>query len=158
MGLEIERKFLLVTPAWRDEVVASKPIVQGYIALTESCSIRVRVAGTEATLNFKGLTIGMKRSEFEYPIPLDDARAMLEEYCGDRRIEKRRHLVDHAGHRWEIDEFEGANAGLVVAEVELASEDETFERPGWLGEEVTEDLRYYNIALVERPYGSWSGE
>jgi adenylate cyclase len=156
MGIEVERKFLLRDEGWRGEIVRSQPMVQGYVALTERCSVRVRIAGEQATLNFKGLTIGVRRSEFEYGIPLADARAMIEEYCGDEHIEKVRHLVDHEGHRWEIDEFAGANAGLVVAELELEHEDEPYARPAWLGEEVTGDVRYYNIALVERPYGTWA--
>jgi adenylate cyclase len=158
MGVEIERKFLVADESWRDEVVSRTGIRQGYLALTERCSVRVRISGDQANLNFKGLTIGIRRSEFEYPIPLADAEAMLEEYCGPDVIEKHRHLVDHAGHRWEVDEFAGDNAGLVVAELELGSEDEAFEPPGWLGEEVTGDLRYYNVALVQHPYRSWTDE
>jgi adenylate cyclase len=91
-------------------------------------------------------------------VPLADAREMIDEYCGDRLIEKRRHIVENAGHRWEIDEFHGANAGLVVAELELESLDETFERPAWLGREVTDETRYYNIALLERPFREWNGD
>ncbi len=158
MGVEIERKFLVAGDGWRQEVVSSKTLRQGYLALTERCSVRVRIAGDDANLNFKGLTIGIRRSEFEYPIPLADAEAMLEDYCGANVIDKRRHLVDHAGHRGEIDEFAGENAGLVVAELELESEDEAFERPDWLGEEVTGDIRYYNVALVQHPYRSWPDE
>ena len=133
MGVEIERKFLLCSDGWRREVVASADLVQGYLARTERCSIRVRIADEEATLNFKGLTVGMRRSEYEYPVPLADAREM-------------------------IDEFHGANAGLVVAELELESLDETFERPAWLGREVTDETRYYNIALLERPFREWNGD
>jgi adenylate cyclase len=155
MGIEIERKFLLRSNDWRRQVVASAELVQGYLARTERCSIRVRIADEEATLNFKGLTVGMSRSEYEYPVPLADAREMIDEYCGDRLIEKHRHIVEHAGHRWEIDEFRGANAGLVVAELELDSREEAFERPAWLGREVTDEERYYNIALVECPFREW---
>jgi adenylate cyclase len=155
MGVEIERKFLLSSDAWRDEVVAQADMIQGYLALTNRCSVRVRISGEEATLNFKGLTIGIRRSEFEYSIPVADARAMIDEYCGEHLIDKRRHLVDHAGSRWEIDEFRGANAGLVVAELELDDPEERFARPSWLGREVTDELRYYNIALLERPYREW---
>lgn len=155
MGVEIERKFLLASEAWREGAVAAVDIVQGYLAQTDSCSVRVRIADEEATLNFKGLTIGRQRSEYEYAIPLADAREMIAAYCGGRLIEKRRHLVDYAGHRWEIDEFGGANAGLTVAELELARPDEAFAPPPWLGREVTDEPRYYNIALVQRPYGEW---
>lgn len=158
MGVEIERKFLPSSDAWRAGVVASTDIVQGYLARTERCSIRVRIAGGQASLNFKGLTIGRRRSEFEYAIPLADARAMIEGYCGDRLIRKRRHLVDHAGHRWEVDEFQGPNSGLVVAELELEDVGESFARPPWVGREVTDDERYYNIALVEHPYEEWGDD
>ncbi len=158
MATEIERKFLLANAGWREAIAETRSIVQGYLALTERCSVRIRIAGEKATLNFKGLTIGIRRSEFEYEIPLADGQAMLEEYCDAQKIEKRRHIVHYAGHRWEVDEFAGANAGLVVAELELENEDEAFERPSWLGEEVTGDVRYYNIALVERPYTTWAGE
>ena len=158
MGIEIERKFLVDSVRWRDEISETHQIIQGYLALTESCSVRVRISNDHATLNFKGLTIGIRRSEFEYPIPLDDARAMLGEYCGDSVIEKQRHIVEHAGHRWEVDEFAGRNEGLVVAELELKDEDERFDSPVWLGREVTGDVRYYNIALVEHPFDSWADE
>ena len=158
MGIEIERKFLLSSALWREEISETRRIVQGYLALTGSCSVRVRIADDNATLNFKGLTIGIRRSEFEYPIPLDDARAMLGEYCDDSVIEKQRHIVEHAGHRWEVDEFAGRNKGLIVAELELNDEDERFDRPAWLGREVTGDVRYYNIALVEHPFELWADD
>jgi adenylate cyclase len=114
------------------------------------------VAGDRAWLNFKGLTVGARRTEFDYPVPLADARQMLELYCGDRFIEKIRHYARVEQDVWEIDEFAGANAGLVVAEIELASEDQEISTPDWLGEEVTSDPRYYNIRLVEEPYSEWT--
>ena len=155
MGLEIERKFLLASDAWRDEVLRSERMVQGYLAESPACSVRVRVAGERADLNLKGITIGASRSEFEYPVPLADGRYMLDHYCGERTVEKVRHYLDVDGRCWEIDEFLGRNAGLVVAEIELESEDAEFARPTWLGREVTGDERYYNLMLADRPYGSW---
>jgi adenylate cyclase len=155
MALEIERKFLVATDAWRDAVTSSVSIVQGYIAETDSCSARVRIQGEFGSLNFKGLTIGSMRDEFEFPIPVDEAREMMARFCGSRTIEKVRHHVTVDGHVWEVDEFGGANAGLVVAEVELGSLDETPTIPPWAGEEVTDDVRYYNIRLVEHPWTEW---
>src|SRR5688500_984775 len=131
MGVEIERKFLVRGGAWRAGVARATRMVQGYLG-GERCSIRVRVEGDAAFLNVKSKTLGVKRSEYEAPLPVGEARAMLEEFCPER-VEKIRHVVDHAGHRWEIDEFLGDNAGLVVAEIELGAEDEAFERPAWLG-------------------------
>lgn len=155
MAVEIERKFLVNCDVWRGQVESSVAMVQGYLAETDSCSIRVRLSGDTASLNFKGLTIGARRTEFEYPVPPEDARQMLDLYCGTRLIEKTRHYLRLSDWTWEIDEFNGANAGLVVAEVELDSEDDDFARPEWLGREVTSDPRYYNIRLVECPYSEW---
>jgi len=155
MGIEVERKFLVLSDAWRGQAESCVPVLQGYLAETAVCSIRVRVAGDRAWLNFKGLTIGARRTEFEYPIPVEEALQMLDLYCEGRLIEKTRHLVPYAGHVWEIDEFHGANAGLVVAEIELANEDEAYARPEWMGREVTDDPSYYNIRLVEHPWEEW---
>ena len=154
MAVEIERKFLLNGDGWREAVERSLPMCQGYLG-GENSSVRVRISGEKAWLNIKSLELGVQRLEFEYPIPLQDARQMLEHLCEGRRIEKTRHLVHWAGHCWEIDEFKGENAGLVVAEIELSAVDEPFERPPWLGREVTDDERYYNVALVERPWKTW---
>ncbi len=156
MGVEIERKFLLASDAWRAAVERSERMDQGYLG-GERASVRVRIAGSGAFLNIKSQQRGTTRLEFEYPLPLDDARQMLDALAMPGRIAKQRHYVSHAGHLWEIDEFEAENAGLVVAEIELASEDERFERPDWLGKEVTDDLRYYNAALAQQPYCSWAG-
>lgn len=137
-------------------------MAQGYVndqAAMDSglqrASVRVRLEGDGARLNLKSRELGRSRQEFEYPIPVDDARALLA-LCVGGLIDKRRHLVEHAGHVWEIDEFSGDNAGLIVAEIELDSDDERFERPAWLGMEVTESTRYYNLALASRPYSQWS--
>ena len=118
-------------------------------------SIRVRVAGEEAWLNFKSATLGVGRHEFEYAIPRAEAEEMLTLFCAGRCLDKTRHLVLWGEHLWEIDEFEGANAGLIVAEIELDAEDEVFEKPPWLGEEVSEDRRYYNVCLIDHPYARW---
>lgn len=164
MGIEIERKFLLAGDGWRAAAVKSVRMAQGYIndmaALREgrqNASVRVRIAGDAAFLNLKSRELGSTRQEFDYPIPVADAEALLA-LCVGGRIDKVRHYVQHAGHTWEVDEFAGDNAGLVVAELELGSADEAFERPAWLGREVTEELRYYNLALAERPYSRWRAE
>lgn len=130
--------------------------VQGYLASDRRCSIRVRVAGEHAWLNLKGATLGVERAEFEYAIPAPDAREILATLCSGPVIEKTRWYVRHGRHTWEIDEFAGENAGLIVAEIELDSADEPFERPAWLGEEVSHDPRYYNVRLVEHPYSRWA--
>ena len=164
MGVEIERKFLLRDGRWRDAVERTVVMAQGYLnAATaldsgaQRASVRVRLQDDVAFLNIKSREVGLRRQEFEYPLPVDDARALLE-LCVGGRIEKRRHLVRHGAHLWEIDEFDGDNAGLVVAEIELADEHEAFERPDWLGDEVTDLQRYYNLALADRPYREWSGD
>ena len=155
MGIEIERKFLLAGDAWRSQVLRSAPMEQGYLG-GERASVRLRIVGAAAFLNIKSRQGGASRQEFEYPVPLEDARQMLDGLALPGRISKRRHHVRHAGWLWEIDEFDGDNAGLVVAEIELRSEDEAFERPAWLGVEVTCDPRYYNAALAEQPYCRWA--
>ena len=156
MGVEIERKFLLRNDAWRAEVQRSQHFGQGYLAGSDSAVARVRISDDKAWLTIKGSRTGISRHEFEYPIPEEDARQMLEQLCGRRVIEKRRYWVRYADHTWEIDEFEGSNAGLVLAEVELQRIDEPFARPPWVGEEVSEDRRYYNAYLAEHPYQDWS--
>ena len=154
MAREIERKFLLKNDSWRASVEHSWPLRQGYLCGNGRASVRVRIAGKDANLNVKSATLGVERLEFEYPIPVDDARALLSDLAG-RVVEKTRHEVRVGGHCWEIDEFEGDNAGLVVAEIELDDADEPFDRPDWLGEEVSEDPRYYNTELARHPYSRW---
>ena len=153
MGKEIERKFLITGDGWRSGQASL--LRQGYLSTDKHRTVRVRVSGESAFLTIKGLTRGATRREFEYPIPVDDANEMLDEVCKPPLIEKRRYVVRRDGVTWEIDEFLGENEGLVVAEVELQDEDQTFGRPEWLGEEVTQDPRYYNANLVQRPYSSW---
>ncbi len=156
MATEIERKFLLTNDAWRAVVKSSSRYRQGYLANTEGgASVRVRVAGDQAALNIKGMTLGIQRPEYEYSIPVTDAEEMLDNLCIGPVISKTRYFVEHEGYTWEIDIFEGDNAGLVVAEIELSSVDEVFSRPDWLGEEVSHDPRYYNVRLVTHPYKDW---
>jgi adenylate cyclase len=155
VGREIERKFLVADERWRAGVTRSIPMEQGYLLASGECSVRVRIEGDEARLNIKSATLGIERDEFDYPIPRADAELMLARLCGRRTLRKRRHLVPHCGHVWEVDEFEGANRGLVVAEVELERADEPFAPPAWLGAEVSHDRRYYNVCLVEHPYCEW---
>ncbi len=152
MKWEIERKFLVVGDGWR----AGTPhrIVQGYLARTDQVSVRVRRSDHQAWLSVKAARQGMARPEFEYAIPPDDADALLA-LCGTRRIEKRRHVSTYDGMTWEVDEFEGTNSGLVVAEIELEHPTQTFSPPPWLGTEVTEDPRYYNAQLAQTPYTEW---
>lgn len=156
MGHEIERKFLLRSDAWRAQVEGSERMTQGYLQRSADTAIRVRVSGEQAHINIKKrLDSGVHRLEFEYPIPLADAQQLLQHVALPTVIDKTRHRVRLGAHTWEIDEFHGANAGLIVAEIELEHADEPFQRPDWLGEEVSTDHRYYNSALSEHPYSSW---
>ena len=163
MAIEIERKFLVTGDGWRAAAYRVIPMAQGYIndqaamdSGAQKASVRVRLQGDEAFLNLKSRELGHTRQEFEYPLPLDDARALLA-LCVGGLIDKRRHLVQHQGHLWEVDEFLGDNAGLVVAEIELDSADEAFAKPDWIGAEVTDDARYYNLALASHPFAQWPG-
>ncbi len=154
MGIEIERKFLVTGNEWR-EGAQSLACRQGYLAVGPPASVRVRVMGDRAMLNIKEATLEIARAEFEYEIPLEDAHEMLNHHCAGRVVDKTRHLVDFAGHRWEIDEFSGANQGLIVAEIELDSVGEAFQRPPWLGAEVSGDPRYLNSNLAISPFTAW---
>jgi adenylate cyclase len=149
---EIERKFL-VDKAWKP-TSAGTAFRQGYLNSDKERVVRVRVAGPVAKLTIKGKTTGVTRAEFEYDIPVADAEAMLA-ICEQPIIEKRRHLEEFGGHTFEVDVFAGANAGLIVAELELASEHEAFDKPAWLGAEVSDDPRYYNNNLMLRPFTTW---
>ncbi|TPW16761.1 MAG: adenylate cyclase [Halothiobacillaceae bacterium] len=155
MATEIERKFLVKDSAWRTQVSRSERYRQGYLNDAERCSIRLRVADGGAYINIKSATLGIQRTEYEYAIPLVDANEMLERFCLGAVIDKTRHFVTVERHLWEIDVFAGDNAGLVVAEIELAAEDEPFTRPNWVGEEVSHDPRYYNVSLVTHPFKNW---
>lgn len=155
MATEIERKFLVKDDGWRGAADDGMRMRQGYLSGGAASSVRVRTGGGHAHLNIKSATLGVWRREYEYAIPLADADEMLDHLCDGPLIEKTRYHVDHLGHCWEVDVFEGDNAGLVVAEIELASEDEAFEKPGWAGDEVSHDPRYYNVSLVKHPYKEW---
>ena len=156
MATEIERKFLVTDDAWRAHVTATTRYRQGYLAGgRESASVRVRIGDGAAHLNIKGATVGVSRAEYEYAIPLADAEEMLDTLCTGPLVEKTRYHVEHAGHLWEVDVFEGDNAGLVVAEIELESAGESFEIPPWAGADVSHDARYYNAALARAPYNTW---
>jgi CYTH domain-containing protein len=154
MATEIERKYLVVGDEWRRLGTASE-FRQGYLSTVKERTVRVRVIDEQGYLAVKGITIAATRTEFEYEIPAGDARAMLAELCEQPIVEKNRYVIDWAGLVWEVDEFLGANAGLVVAEVELEDADEQIELPEWIGEEVTADPRYFNSNLVARPYSTW---
>lgn len=155
MGREIERKFLVVDDSWRAGVTRSQRMEQGYLADSERASVRIRVAGDDARLNIKGGGLVAARAEYEYAVPIEDGRELLETLCRKPTVAKTRHWVPYAGRDWEVDEFHGANAGLVVAEIELEAEDAVFERPAWTGAEVTHLERYYNVRLVDHPYSEW---
>ena len=155
MGIEIERKYLVANDSWQENADAGICMIQGYMSSNEKSSVRVRVNGDTANFNIKSKTIGAQRSEFEYAIPVAEAMEMLETLCDKPFIEKTRYHVKFIEHTWEIDVFAGENQGLIVAELELNSVDETFELPDWVGIEVTEDPRYYNICLVNHPYKNW---
>jgi adenylate cyclase len=157
MPREIERKFLLKTDAWRGLAERHQRMSQGYIAGNERASVRVRIAGKEAWLNIKCGGFVASRPEFEYAIPIEEAHELLDFTAGPR-IEKTRHWVRDNGFTWEIDEFHGANEGLIVAEIELEREDIEVPQPAWVGDEVTHLRRYYNVCLVDHPFSTWSDE
>jgi len=156
MGTEIERKFLPKGDAWKRAIEGpGATIRQGYLSNARECTVRVRVKGEQAWITVKGPSVGASRPEFEYPIPLEDATRMLDSLCGKPQIEKTRYVVRRNGLAFEIDEFHAENAGLVLVEVELTSEDQAVGLPDWVGEEVTGDSRYYNSRLARHPYGQW---
>ncbi len=156
MGKEIERKFLVVGDDWRG-LGTSVYYCQGYLNSAPERTVRVRIAGEAAFLTIKGPNTGAARAEFEYPIPVEDAKALLA-LAEHPLIEKRRTRIPFEGKVWEVDEFLGVNAGLIVAEVELKDESEDVKRPSWAGREVTGLARYYNSSLVAHPYADWSAE
>lgn len=162
MGIEIERKFLPASDAWRGVVTRSTRIVQGYLVGAEAlaagqakAAVRVRMAGDAAWFTVKSAVAGVARAEYEYPLPVVDAAAMLDSLCGEV-VEKTRHLVPMAGFTFEIDQFLGDNDGLVVIEIELDDAGQAFPHPPWLGREVTAEQRYYNVNLARHPYVRWS--
>ncbi len=152
MATEIERKFLVRGDDWRTD--QGVRFIQGYLNRDKERTVRLRIAGTQAFLTIKGINTGATCSEYEYEIPLIDAEELWK-ICDGPLIEKTRYKVAYGGMIWEVDEFHGDNEGLVVAEVELQKEDQYFERPGWLGQEVTSDARYFNSNLCANPYCNW---
>jgi adenylate cyclase len=154
VGVEIERKFLLRGDAWRE---LGEPVLlrQGYLSSHKERVVRVRIEGGQGMLTIKGRTVGASRGEWEYPIPLEEASELLDGLCERPLIEKYRRRIAIGKHVWEVDEFLGANAGLLVAEIELASEDEAFDKPDWVAEEVTDDVRYLNANLIKHPFSAW---
>lgn len=153
MAKEIERKFLTRGSAWRR--AGAVRLRQGYLSSVKGRTVRVRTVGDHrAYLTIKGIAVGATRAEFEYEIPWEDAKELLS-ICETPLIEKDRYRVEEGGVVWEIDEFFGENKGLIIAEVELESEDQVFTKPDWVGEEVTGDPRYFNSNLIKKPYTRW---
>jgi len=154
MGIEIERKFLVSGDQWRSNAAGEK-YLQGYLSSDKSCVVRLRAVGDKGYLTIKGESSGFSRLEYEYEIPVQECMEMMEKLVEKPIIEKIRFKVEYQGFVWEIDEFEGENKGLIVAEIELDHPDQSFERPVWLGIEVTDDPRYFNANLIRHPYGNW---
>jgi len=154
MGVEIEKKFLLVSTEWKD-LAQGVAYRQGYLSSVKERTVRVRTINDKGFLTVKGISVGATRVEYEYEIPVEDANELLDGLCEKPLIEKNRYKVDFGGFVWEIDEFFGENDGLIVAEVELESEDQLFDKPAWVGEEVTGDPRYFNSNLIKNPYSTW---
>jgi CYTH domain-containing protein len=156
LGLEIERKYLVKNKNYKKLKIENKNrIEQGYITLDKEKLIRIRIASRDAFLTIKGLATKITRHEYEYQIPVKEAREMLELFCYQPIIKKVRYAIKYQGKVWEIDEFEGLNRGLTIAEIELENEDEKFDKPDFIGQEVTDDPRYYNFNLVKNPYKEW---
>ena len=155
MAVEIERKFLIQGEGWRDLALGTV-YRQGYLATGSERTVRVRIAGDSAYLTIKGVSVGISRSEFEYEIPIADAAQMLDTLCDRPLIEKTRYKISHQGTLWEVDEFSGENQGLIVAEVELTDPAQNFALPDWIGQEVSDDSRYFNSNLVKHPFKDWA--
>jgi len=156
MATEIERKYLVKDSSWKKSADEGTAYSQGYLVGSETSSVRVRTQGKRAFLNIKSATIDITRQEFEYEIPFAEATEMLETLCEKPLINKTRYLLKNNNHVWEIDVFSGDNEGLIVAEIELKTKDEIFEKPEWLGDEVSDDARYYNVSLVKHPFKNWT--
>ena len=155
MPVEIERKYLLRNNDWRLQADEGTAYVQGYLIGSKQASVRLRIEGDKAFLNIKSATLSVSRKEYEYPVPMEEAQEILDTLCEAPLIEKTRYFIHQDGLKWEIDEFSGENQGLIVAEVELDSEDQQIELPSWCGKEVSDDPRYYNVSLVKQPYSKW---
>lgn len=154
MASEIERKFLVIGNQWR-ELATGISYRQGYLSTVKERTVRVRTIADQGFLTVKGINNGATRMEFEYEIPLSDANEMLDDLCKRPLIEKTRYTISYAGLIWEVDEFSGVNDGLIVAEVELENEEQVFEKPDWVGEEIVDDPRYFNSNLIAHPYSQW---
>ncbi len=154
MPQEIERKYLVTSDAWREGAVGER-YRQGYLGTDKERTVRVRVAGDAGFLTVKGISVGVARAEYEYPIPREHAEEMLDRLCLRPLVEKTRYRIRCGELTWEVDDFTGENAGLVVAEVELTDEHQAIALPPWVGREVTDDPRYFNANLVARPYSTW---
>ena len=154
MGLEIERKFLLKNNSWKKEIKETIFIRQGYLNSKVERTVRIRIQGEQGVLTIKGKNQNVTRKEFEYQIPLDDALHLIS-MCEKPIIEKTRFLISSNRCTWEIDVFNGENKGLVIAEIELSSEKESFDIPNWLGKEVSSESKYYNSSLITNPYSKW---
>ena len=154
MGLEIERKFLLKNSDWEKWINQKTSIKQGYLNSDIERTVRVRTTDKVALITIKGKTENTSRQEFEYEIPFEDAESLLK-LCETPLIEKTRLIIKYQGRVWEIDRFEGENEGLLIAEIELAREDEEVVLPSWIGEEVSHDARFYNSALIKNPFKNW---
>jgi adenylate cyclase len=156
MGMEIERKFLVNNNILKVLDNDFNIIKQGYIPRENGTTVRIRIQDNKGIITLKGMSHGFSRKEFEYTIPLDEANEMLETMCDERVIDKKRYIIKEVdGHIWEVDFFEGLNEGLVVAEIELKSEDEGFILPDWVDKEVTHETKYYNALLMSNPYSNW---
>ena len=155
MPTEIERKFLLRNDDWRLTADQGTKYIQGYLIGSKSASVRVRIEGEKAFLNIKSATLGVSRQEYEYPIPVEEARELLNTLCEQPLVQKTRYLVIYGDLEWEIDVFEGKNEGLIVAEVELEKEDQQISLPAWSGQEVSAEPRYYNVNLGKHPFSEW---
>ena len=154
MAIEIERKYLVEGNQWREGAEGSE-FRQGYLSTVKERTVRVRVVGDSGYLTVKGITIAATRTEFEYEIPVADATMMLDDLCEQPIIEKYRYLIEWEGLTWEVDEFLGANQGLVIAEVELDDVQQAISLPPWIGAEVTDDPRYFNSNLIAHPFSTW---
>jgi len=155
MPIEIERKYLLRNDDWRLNANQGAQYKQGYITGSELASVRIRTEGEHAFINIKSATLGVTRQEYEYPVPWGEALEILSSLCAKPLIKKTRYIVRDNGNEWEVDVFGGENEGLIVAEIELQSEEQSFELPGWCGREVSDDPRYYNVNLAKHPYSKW---
>jgi len=154
VGKEIERKFLVAGEAWR-ALAQGTAYRQGYLSTVKERTVRVRTIDDKGFLTVKGINVGATRVEYEYEIPASDANEMLDDLCEQPIIEKHRYKIKDNGLIWEVDEFGGVNQGLIVAEVELDSEAQSFEKPSWIGEEIADDPRYFNSNLIAHPYTQW---